>query len=114
MLFNKSTGMPKPDVLSTASLIAWLEGKVAGYPSYYSYTDSRHCLLSQYFKDQGFTAVRVLPYCYNHGGLMSFLGWKTLPEGWEHVAKGSDGDENEWTFDKALQRAKVLEVMEDA
>jgi len=110
---SATTGMPKPDVLSTDSLIGWLEGKVAGYIDTYRYTDSRYCLLSQYFQDHGFSNVRVMPYCYTHGRL-PLLGWKPLPNGWEHVARGYGDDEHDWTFGRALERAKTLKVMEDA
>src|SRR6266478_2530436 len=109
MLFNKSTGMPKPDVLSTASLIAWLEGKVADHTHTYRYMNNRHCLLAQYFEDHGFKGVMVMPDCYTHRGRMPVIGWKALPKGWGYVAMG-DADEFDWTFGRALERAKTLEV----
>jgi hypothetical protein len=106
MLFNQSTGKPKADVLSTASLIAWLEQQVPS--DRYNYEDSRCCVLAQYFKAQGYKGVKLMPYMYTYKGLLAVLGYKTLPTGWEYVASGDWGGGG-WTFGDALERAKVLE-----
>lgn len=106
MLFNQSTGKPKADVLSTASLIAWLEQQIPS--DSYRYEDSRHCVLAQYFKAHGYKGVKLMPYMYTYKGRLAVLGYKALPAGWEHVAS-NDGWSYGWTFGKALERAKALE-----
>lgn len=114
MLYNESTGMPKADVLSTASLIEWLEQKPAD--GSYDYMKPYSCLLAQYFREKGFDGVYVGPG-YFVCGERFFRGDK-LPEGWEGIAVGESsfitrvtrGRSAEWTYGKALERAKALEA----
>lgn len=114
MLYNESTGMPKADVLSTASLIAWLEQKPAD--GSYDYMKPYSCLLAQYFADHGLTNVYVGPGYFVCGEAM-FRGDK-LPDGWELIAVGESsfmtrvtrGRSAEWTYGKALERARALET----
>jgi len=101
MLFNKSTG--KSDVFSTKRLIAWLEQKPADRT--YDYMSGSYCLLAQYFEENGLSRVSVTPGYYSQG-YGSYGSYRSLPEGWERVAMGRN---KEWTFGKALQRARALE-----
>src|SRR5882672_5942259 len=56
MLFNTAWNktpevQPQSDLLSTASLVAWLEKQPAG--NCYSYSSPYYCLLAKYFMDHG-------------------------------------------------------------
>lgn len=101
MLFNKSTG--KPDILSLDSLIAWLEQQPADET--YPYSESRGCVLAQYFTAMGLEKVTVMPYRYM-AGRFDYTR-KTLPEGWEGIASGFPS--GSWTFGAALKRARKLQ-----
>lgn len=101
MLFNKSTG--KPDILSLDNLIAWLEQQPADET--YPYSESRGCVLAQYFTAMGLKDVLVTPGQYA-AGRFSYPR-KLLPAGWEGIANGFPS--GAWTFGAALRRAKALQ-----
>ena len=94
MLFNPNWGKKSNNVHSLQSLIGWLETKNPAEE--YEYTSSRHCLLAQYYRDQGFKQIMMGQYGFRHG----WFGHICLPEHFNDIAFYG-----ETTFGAALERA---------
>ena len=95
MLFNTNWGKkPSNDIHSLPSLIAWLETKNPNEE--YEYTSSRHCLLAQYYRDQGYKQIMMGQYGFRHG----WFGHIHLPENFNAIAMIGEN-----TFGAALERA---------
>lgn len=107
MLYNQSWEQPKKDIWSLDNLISWLETKSGRY----NYANCYECLLAQYFIAMGKRDVRI-------GNTTTVLDGEDflLPKGWNVIAGYGFYDNywalpqshSEWTFEKALKRAKAL------
>jgi hypothetical protein len=102
MLFNKSTGKPSADVkdiMSTESLVAWLETQPVDKTYEYS-NDYRPCLQAQYFAAMG-RPTRLL------GNVRVVFegesGGHDIPHAFHLVAYSAPR-----TFGAALERAKTF------
>jgi hypothetical protein len=101
MLHNKSTGL-KPDVMSTETLVDWLETKPANET--YSYFEHRSCLVAQYLTDKGYDNVFAYSMGhFDHGGATD----ARFPMVFDDIAAAEPR-----TFGAALKRAK--KALEDA
>ena len=107
MLFNEkwseSKVTPQTDILSTESLIRWLEKRPRSRR--YDYCNARHCLLCQYLRDSGIPLAGVGAGYYRvfPSGSVQI----PLPDGWDRIAGDFHGT-SKWTFGDALDRAKAL------
>lgn len=106
MLYDTRWDQPKRDIFSTASLIEWLETKDP--KQRYMYTHCTECLLAQYFTAMGLKNVRVTPSMMACGEDMTRPSHYALPPGWDEVAQGNGCGLSDWTFGKALKRARRL------
>lgn len=94
MLYDTKWDKPQVDVMSTTSLIAWLERRDA--TETYCYYHTGECLLAQYFQENYPGAMRVSTrYLYPIN--------RPLPDGWNAVAGLAPH-----TFGAALTRARAL------
>lgn len=106
MLFNtawqkKSVEVqPQPDLMSTASLVAWLEKKPADKA--YSYRTGDSCLLAQYFRESG-DRYATLGHEHVYSGAMGRR--VTLPLAFIAAAGRYSPDH---TFGGALNRLKAF------
>jgi hypothetical protein len=98
MLFNPRWDSTT-DPFALGSLIEWLERKLP-YETY-EYSSCSECLLSQYFRDKGFSNVHMCKTYFSTWGLLIGKQNYQLPEHFNAIAQ--EGAHN---FGSALRRAR--------
>ena len=99
--------------LSTEALVAWLEKQPADQA--YDYDNCQECLFGQYLAHIGFNVALGHVYISGTDAAGKRIV-RTLPKGWHHIARAGRIEHigrpppPEWTFGKALERAKKLLV----
>ncbi len=97
------------DPFTLESLIAWLEAKVASNPNErYYYTDTKNCLLAQYFRAKGYKFISM--------GITQFTAFKwgfipvspRLPPHFNDIA-AAEGEPIRYTMCAALARAQKVQ-----
>jgi hypothetical protein len=94
----------KPDLFSVAGLIAWLETKDPA--TTYCYEEAGACLLTQYFRENGFPEF----HCGTDYGYWYSKEHKdgTLPQHFNDIALGRMDGPYKHTFGAALARARKV------